>query len=244
MLFDGQAFNPNPVTVLDRGAAKTVKMPGATLLPNAFGLAGFNQHAWTGAWGTVTYWNALVANLELMGIGRFFAPRPFTPQFPIAIKRGVGNQNPTLDPDNDRVTKNLAALHFSQLAIPSPRPRPGIDFDLAAARRGDELFGGKANCNTCHVEPLWTEPGWNLHPSDDLQPNPATPPEFLIDDFQANRAPAFSSSAARTRRFWRKATGGRLPRATASRRISAFDSPTGRCHTRRSSSRNGGCGAC
>jgi hypothetical protein len=189
LLFDGQPFNPHPVTVIDHGTLKTVKMPGATLLPNAFGLPGFNQHAWTGAWGTVTYWNALVANLELMGIGRFFDPRLFTPQFPIAIKRGVGNQNPTLDPDDDRVTKNLASLHFYQLAIPSPKPRPGVDFDLAAARRGDGLFSGKAKCNTCHVEPLWTEPGWNLHPSDDLQPNPSTPPEFRIDDFQANRAP-------------------------------------------------------
>jgi cytochrome c peroxidase len=99
------------------------------------------------------------------------------------------NQNPTLDPDSDRVTRTLGALDFYQLAIPSPRPRPGIDFDLAAARRGDELFSGKAKCNSCHVEPLWTEPGWNLHPPRDLQPSAATPPEFLIDDFQANRAP-------------------------------------------------------
>jgi hypothetical protein len=35
-----------------------VNVPGATLIPNAFGLAGFNQHVWTGAWGTVSYWNA------------------------------------------------------------------------------------------------------------------------------------------------------------------------------------------
>jgi hypothetical protein len=189
LLLDGQTVNPNPVTQIDHGVLSAVTMPGATMIPNAFGLAGFNQHTWTGAWGTVTYWNALVANLELMGIGRFFDPRLFTPQFPIAITRGAGNQNPTLDPDTDQITKHLAALHFYQLAIPSPKPRAGIDFNLAAAEQGGLLFREKAKCNMCHVKPLWTEPGWNLHPSNDLQPNPATPPEFLIDDFQANRAP-------------------------------------------------------
>jgi hypothetical protein len=44
---------------------------------------------------------------------------------------------------------------------------------------GDALFGGKAKCNNHHVEPLWTEPGWNLH----------RPGEIGIDDFEASRAP-------------------------------------------------------
>ncbi len=52
---------------------------------------------------------------------------------------------------------------------------PGV-FDPAAAARGDELFSGKAKCNNCHVEPLWSDPGWNLH----------TPAEVCIDSFQAN----------------------------------------------------------
>jgi hypothetical protein len=60
LLLDGQASNPNPVTQIDHGVLTAVTMSGATLIPNAFGLAGFNQHTWTGAWGTVTYWNALV----------------------------------------------------------------------------------------------------------------------------------------------------------------------------------------
>jgi hypothetical protein len=33
--------------------------------------------------------------------------------------------------------------------------------------------------HNCHVERLWTDPGWNLH----------TPAEVCIDSFQANRAP-------------------------------------------------------
>ena len=136
---------------------------GATLIPNAFGLAGFNQHTWTGAWGTVTYWNAFVANLELHGIGRFFDPRlNNAAKFPIAAANGFGDL-PHIDPDSDLITKKLPALHFYQLAIPAPAPEEGTAFDSAAAARGDALFSGKAGCNRCHVEPLWTEPGWNLH---------------------------------------------------------------------------------
>ncbi|HEY8461791.1 MAG TPA: hypothetical protein VIM99_15480, partial [Blastocatellia bacterium] len=66
LFLDGKAFNPQQVS---HGVVTGVNVPGATMIPNAYGLAGFNQHTWTGAWGTVSYWNALVANLELRGIG-------------------------------------------------------------------------------------------------------------------------------------------------------------------------------
>ncbi|HXG86876.1 MAG TPA: hypothetical protein VNJ02_00965 [Vicinamibacterales bacterium] len=59
---DGKAFRP------DGKAA-------ATLIPPAFGMAGVNQHTWTGGWGNVTYWNAFVANLELNGRGNFLDAR-------------------------------------------------------------------------------------------------------------------------------------------------------------------------
>jgi cytochrome c peroxidase len=54
-----------------------------------------------------------------------------------------------------------------------------VRFDKAAAARGDELFSGKAGCNNCHVEPLWTEPGWNLHTASDV----------CVDSFEADRGP-------------------------------------------------------
>jgi len=41
------------------------------------------------------------------------------------------------------------------------------------------LFNGKAQCARCHVPPLFTEPGFNMH----------TPEELGIDDFQASRSP-------------------------------------------------------
>jgi hypothetical protein len=166
--------------ILDGKGSRPDGKPAATMIPNAYGLAGFNQHTWTGAWGTVTYWNAFVANLEMGGVGRFFDPRlKDAKKFPIAAANGFANKNPDLSPDDDRVTSKLAALHFYQLAIPAPKPKPGVDFDNASALRGDELFEGKAKCNACHVEPLWTEPGWNLH----------TPEELGLDAFQAERSP-------------------------------------------------------
>jgi hypothetical protein len=175
LFLDGKAFNPKQVS---HGVVTGTNVSGATLIPNAFGLAGYNQHTWTGAWGTVSYWNALVANLEMHGIGTFFDPRLDNPaQFPIAARNRFGHVR--VSPDDDRITSKLPALHFYQLAIPAPKPRPGVDFDPDSAKRGDELFEGKAACNNCHVEPLWTEPGWNLH----------RPDEIGIDSFEADRAP-------------------------------------------------------
>lgn len=165
LILDGKAFQPN-----GRSAA--------TLIPPAFGLAGVNLHTWTG-WGSVTHWNAFVANLEMHGKGRFFDSRLNNPvQFPIAASHGFADL-PHIDPDDDLITKKLPALHFYQLALKAPKPQPGRDFDPAAAKRGDDLFSHKAQCNACHVEPLWTEPGWNMHAG----------AEVCIDNFQADRAP-------------------------------------------------------
>ena len=128
--------------------------------------------------GTVSYWNAFVANLELRGIGTFFDPRlDNADQFPIAARNRLGHVR--TPPDEDRITSKLPALHFYQLALPAPKPKAGRDFSVTAARRGEELFVGKARCNDCHVKPLWTEPGWNLH----------KPEEIGIDSFQADRGP-------------------------------------------------------
>src|SRR5262249_45149493 len=146
----------------------------AVLIPPAFGLAGVNLHTWTG-WGSVTHWNAFVANLEMHGKGTFYDPRlNDATKFPIAVKAGFANVRNT----PDLITAKLAALHFYQLPLPAPPP-PAGSFDAAAAARGQVLFSGKARCATCHVPPLFTEPGWNMH----------TAAEIGIDDFQAQRAP-------------------------------------------------------
>jgi hypothetical protein len=180
---DGKAFRPDGKTA-------------ATLIPPAFGLAGVNLHTWTG-WGSVTHWNAFVANLEMHGKGRFFDPRlNNAAQFPIAATHGFADL-PHISPDEDLITSKLPALHFYQLAIPAPKPPEG-SFDKAAAERGDALFEGKANCNSCHVDPIYTEPGWNMH----------TAAELCIDDFQANRAPDRRYRTSPLKGLWTHQKGG------------------------------------
>ncbi len=173
LLLDGKAFNPQQVT---DGMVTGTNVSGASLIPPAFGLGGVNLHTWIG-WGSVPHWNAFVANLEMHGKGRFFDPRlNNAAQFLIAAANGFGDL-PHINPDDDLITSKLAALQLYQLSIPAPNPT--VPFDKAAAARGDELFSGKAGCNNCHAEPLWTEPGWNLH----------QPSDVCIDSFQANRGP-------------------------------------------------------
>ena len=160
---------------LDGKAMRPDGKPAATLIPEAFGHAGHNLHTWTGGWGTVTYWNAFVANLELGGQGNFFDPRlSDEKQYPQAAKAKLGYKRTA----EDKISDKLAALQFYQLAIPAPKAPKG-SFNEVAAGRGQVLFNTKAQCATCHVPPLFTEPGFNAH----------TPEEIGIDDFQANRSP-------------------------------------------------------
>jgi mono/diheme cytochrome c family protein len=164
-----------------------------TLIPPAFGLAGVNLHTWTG-WGSVTHWNAFVANLEMHGKGTFFDPRlNDESQFPIAARAGFGNVRNT----PDLITPILAALQFYQLAIPAPAPPKG-SFDRAAAARGRQIFEGSGRCATCHVPPLFTEPGWNMH----------TAAEIGIDDLQANRSPDRHYRTSPLKGLWTHQKGG------------------------------------
>jgi mono/diheme cytochrome c family protein len=177
---DGKAFRP------DGGSA-------ATLIPPAFGLAGVNLHTWTG-FGAVPYWNAYVAVTQMRGSGTFFDPRFNDPdQFPVSARSGSGNVRAT----PDLVTSKLAALHFYQLAIPAPKAPKG-SFDAAAAARGKDVFDGRARCASCHVPPLFTEPGHNLH----------TPGELGIDSFQADRSPTRMYRTAPLAGLWTHQKGG------------------------------------
>jgi cytochrome c5 len=147
----------------------------ATMMPSAFGLAGVNQHTWTGGWGTVTYWNAYVANTQMYGKGTFLDSRlNDKKQYPVAAKAGWGRKRDAVD----LITAKLPALHFYQLAMPAPKA-PAGSYDAAAAKRGEGVFTAAAKCSTCHVPPIFTEPGYNLHEAD----------EIGIDDFQAQRGP-------------------------------------------------------
>ena len=180
LVLDGKAFRPDGKSA-------------ATLIPAAYGLAGVNLHTSTG-WGSVTHWNAFVANLEMHGKGTFYDPRlNDAARFPIAAREGFGNVRSA----EDRISPKLAALHFYQLAIPAPAAPRG-SFDPQAAKRGGDLFKGAAKCATCHVPPLFTEPGWNMH----------TPDEIGIDDFQSERAPDRRYRTTPLKGLWAHQRGG------------------------------------
>lgn len=164
-----------------------------TLIPAAYGLAGVNLHTSTG-WGSVTHWNAFVAVLEMHGQGTFFDPRLSNAvQFPVAAANHFDNVRIT----PDQVTAKLAALQFYQLAIPAPTPPEG-SFDPAAAARGQAAFNGKADCARCHVPPLFTEPGWNMH----------TAAEIGIDNAQALRSPDQRYRTSPLKGLWARQKGG------------------------------------
>ncbi len=161
LFLDGKPFRPDGKS-------------SAVLIPPAFGLAGVNLGTWTG-FGSTTYWNALVANIEMHGKGVFYDQRLADPvQYPAAVKAGSND----VRNDPDLVTSKLAALHFYQLAIPAPRPSANL-VQSSIEIRGKEIFEGRAQCARCHVPPLFTEPGYNMH----------TPEEIGIDDFQSSRSP-------------------------------------------------------
>ena len=161
LFLDGKPFRPDGKS-------------SAVLIPPAFGLAGVNLGTWTG-FGSTTYWNALVANIEMHGKGVFYDPRlADSVQYPVAVKAGSND----VRNDPDLVTSKLAALHFYQLAIPAPRPSATLA-QGSIEIRGKEIFEGRAQCARCHVPPLFTEPGYNMH----------TPEEIGIDDFQSSRSP-------------------------------------------------------
>jgi hypothetical protein len=180
LFLDGKAFQPD-----GRSAA--------TLIPPAFGLAGVNLHTWTG-WGSIPYWNAFVAVLEMHGQGTFFDPRlDDKQQFPIAAENRFGH----ITARPDLVSAKLPALQAYQLSLTAPKP-PRDSFDPAAAARGRTLFNGQAECSTCHVPPTFSEPGQNLHPGSQIG----------IDDFEADRSPTHMYRTSPLAGLWSHQTGG------------------------------------
>jgi cytochrome c peroxidase len=114
-------------------------------------------------------------------------------QFPVAAKAGLGDvrNNP------DLISSKLPALHAFQLSLAAPAP-PANSFSASAAAEGKGIFNGKARCSTCHVPPIMTEPGWNMH----------TAAEICIDDFQASRAPDDRYRTSPLNGLWTHTKGG------------------------------------
>src|SRR5262249_33689004 len=156
-------------------------------------LTGVDLQTWTG-WGSLTYWNAFVANIEMHGKGNFFDPRlDDATKFPVAAKNHLGHLTTT----DDRISPKLPALHFYQLALRAPPP-PTATCDATLAVGGTELFSGKQRSSTCHVEGTYSESGWNMH----------TAAEIGIDDFQASRGPDDRYRTSPLHGLWTHVKGG------------------------------------
>jgi hypothetical protein len=180
LFLDGKGFQPNGKT-------------GAALIPPAFGLAGVNLHTYTG-WGSIPYWNAFVAVLEMHGKGDFFDPRlDNAKQFPIAAENKFGH----VVAKHDLVTPQLPGLQAYELSLRAPKPPKG-SFDPMAAARGKALFDGQAECSTCHVPPIFTEPGENLHPGSDIG----------IGNFESSRSPTHMYRTTPLAGLWSHQKGG------------------------------------
>ncbi|HEU5216851.1 MAG TPA: hypothetical protein VFU30_15075 [Gaiellaceae bacterium] len=161
----------------------------ATRIPSAFGKDGQNLHTWEGGWGSVTYWNAFVANLEMHGKGNFLDPRlDDKAKFPIAAAAGFGHTRPYVGEGvlpvparaqgKDQITQALRSLDFYQHWLPVPKP-PAHSYNHAAAARGKLVFNGVGKCSSCHMGSLGTAPGYNA----------VKPAQICIDSFAADRGP-------------------------------------------------------
>jgi hypothetical protein len=177
LFMDGKAFRPDGKS-------------GATLIPAAFGLTGVNLHTYTG-WGSIPYWNAFVANLEMHGIGNFEDARlGNATQFPVAARAGFFHVHHSVD----LITSKLPALQVYQLSLPVPHAH----VNRAAFLRGKAVFDGAGRCANCHMPPTFTDAGWNLHTGADI----------CIDNFQANRSPTFRYRTTPLRGIVAKMKGG------------------------------------
>jgi hypothetical protein len=175
---DGKAVGPD-------GTPKSA----ATRIPSAFGKDGQNLHTWEGGWGSVTYWNAFVANLEMHGLGNFMDARlDNKAKFPLAAAAGFGHTHPyvgegVLPAPNqaqgpDEITEALRSLDFYEHALAVPKPPRG-SFNVAAAKRGKVVFDGVGKCSSCHMGSLGTGVGYNA----------VKPSQICIDSFAADRGP-------------------------------------------------------
>jgi cytochrome c553 len=180
LFMDGKAFRPDGKSA-------------ATLIPPAFGLAGVNLHTYTG-WGSIPYWNAFVANLEMHGKGDFTDSRlDDANKFPVAARNHFGHVHHA----RDLVSSKLPALHAYELSLRAPKPPKG-SYNARKAALGKQIFQGKGTCASCHVKPTFSDPGFNMH----------RPQEICTDDFQASRSPDNMYRTTPLRGLWTHTKGG------------------------------------
>jgi mono/diheme cytochrome c family protein len=151
------------------------------LLPPVYGLRGVGFETYT-ADGPISYWNSYVGVSQMGGQGSFSDPRI----------------NLTIIQKPDRVTAKLPALLDYQLGLAAPVP-PAGSFDAAAARRGERVFHGKAQCATCHTPPTYTDVSTGPDPSVPVLHDPA---EVGTEPFYAARSATGKYRTTPLRGIW------------------------------------------
>ena len=178
LFLDGKATRPNGTIAPD-------------LIPAAYGMQGIELTTYTG-WGSLSYWNNMVAVNEMHGTGNFSDPRiNDAAKYPIAAENGLYN----VTVSNDLVTPKLPALKEYQLSLDPPVPPEG-SYDKASADLGKILFTGKGNCASCHKAPIFADN--ILH----------TAEEIGIDDFEASRSPTGKYRTTPLRGLFARTKGG------------------------------------
>jgi hypothetical protein len=124
------------------------------VLPPAYGLRWVPRATYTGD-GPIWYWNEYVAITQMGGQGVFIDPR-----IDVEVVRTP-----------DVVHRHLPALLAYQLSLETPEPEPD-SFDPAAAKRGEAVFRGKGQCDSCHEGETFTDAGKRLHAADETGVDP------------------------------------------------------------------------
>ena len=138
------------------------------VIPPIYGLKGAGFETFTGD-GPISYWNRYVGVGQMGGHGSFSDPR-----IGLFIR-----QTP------DLVAPKLGALLEYQLSLHTPNPPRG-SYNRAAAERGKHVFRGRAQCNTCHQSPLFT----------DVRSGPDRRQPFLHDPSEVGMDPAYAARSA------------------------------------------------
>ena len=145
------------------------------VIPPAFGLDGVEFETFT-AEGSISYWNNYVGVTQMGAHGNFMDSR-------------IG-LNITQSPD--MITSKLPALLQYQLSLRTPPPPPG-SFNRTAAKRGEKIFNGVAQCSTCHPAPLYTDVLTG--------PDPTIP--LLHNPLDVGQEPVYASRSANVEKGYR-----------------------------------------
>ena len=122
------------------------------------------------------------------------------PTVPVLAQRDPQQEPLPIRPSS--VVVSVRELNGAPLEAPAfvhiYSPTSTVNLTAPTQERGQAVFNGAAKCATCHVPPLFTEPGWNMH----------APADIGVDDFQSGRSPDKKYRTTPLKGAWARAKGG------------------------------------